>query len=184
MRSAYLIFHHNLSFVYCIQSMCDFFSLQGFTFLNIPRSYYGVLTKDMLVRGCSRKNDPKRDKQNLTPECAAAIFDICISEQILHADFSVDVALSRKDIANILDTKVPSLHMEEYSSKKEDVVSTILHSRYVNLYNLLRDHLTEESYLGIVKNQILVDVQVRKFTALSLLSACITIIIIPICLNN
>ncbi len=164
--------------------MCDFFLLQGFTFLNIPRSYYGVLTKDMLVRGCSRKNDPKRDKQNLTPECAAAIFDICISEQILHADFSVDVALSRKDIANILDTKVPSLHMEEYSSKKEDVVSTILHSRYVNLYNLLRDHLTEESYLGIVKNQILVDVQVRKFTALSLLSAGITIIIIPICLNN
>jgi len=49
--------------------------------------------------------------------------------------------------------------MDEYSAKKEDVVDTILRSRYVNLYNLLKEHLTEESYLGIVKNKILVDVQ-------------------------
>mmetsp|Transcript_21505 Transcript_21505/g.45143 ORF Transcript_21505/g.45143 Transcript_21505/m.45143 type:complete len:707 (-) Transcript_21505:160-2280(-) len=132
---------------------------EGFTFLNIPRSYYGVLTKDMLVQGCSREKDPKHDKNILTPECAAAIFDVCVSENILHADFSVDVTLSRVDITKILDSTVPSLHMDEYSAKKEDVVDTILRSRYVNLYNLLKEHLTEESYLGIVKNKILVDVQ-------------------------
>ena len=32
-------------------------------------------------------------------------------------------------------------------------------SAYTNLYNLLRDQISEETYLGIVRNKILVDVQ-------------------------
>lgn len=126
----------------------------------------------MLVQGCSREKHPDHDENILTPECAAALFDVCVSENILHADFSVDVTLSREEITKILDSTVPSLHMDEYSSKKEDVVDTILHSRYVNLYNLLKEHLTEDSYLGIVKNKILVDVQVRIAESI-LLNGCI-----------
>ena len=35
----------------------------------------------------------------------------------------------------------------------------VLKSRYSNLYKLLRDHISEGTYMGIVRNQILVDVQ-------------------------
>ena len=32
-------------------------------------------------------------------------------------------------------------------------------ARYSNLYSLLRDHLNEEQYIEVVRNQILVDIQ-------------------------
>jgi hypothetical protein len=32
-------------------------------------------------------------------------------------------------------------------------------ARYCNLYSLLRDHLNEEQYIEVVRNQILVDIQ-------------------------
>jgi 4-hydroxyphenylpyruvate dioxygenase-like putative hemolysin len=39
------------------------------------------------------------------------------------------------------------------------ILDIIMKSRYCNLYSLLRDQISEEQYIGIVKNQILVDVQ-------------------------
>ena len=45
----------------------------------------------------------------------------------------------------------------------EDVVSAaarvVERARYSNLYSLLRDHLNEEQYIEVVRNQILVDIQ-------------------------
>ena len=77
-------------------------------------------------------------------------------------DYKVaDISLAdwgRKEIA-IAETEMPGLMAirEEYKGKKDEVVQVILHSRYKNLHNLLREHLSEEKYLGIVRNQILVD---------------------------
>ena len=121
---------------------------EGFTFLNIPRSYYGILTRDMLSA-----------KGLLSVECAAAVYGICISEGLLHNDCSLNLDMSEDDIKKAVDAKIPPLHQDEYSQKRDEVVKTILYSRYVNLHNLLRDHLSEETYVSIVRNQILVDVQ-------------------------
>jgi hypothetical protein len=58
-------------------------------------------------------------------------------------------------LENGLDSSV----IDEYFHYRDDILHSILSSRYQNLYNLLGDSISEEVYLGIVRNQILVDVQ-------------------------
>mmetsp|Transcript_25782 Transcript_25782/g.40449 ORF Transcript_25782/g.40449 Transcript_25782/m.40449 type:complete len:740 (+) Transcript_25782:77-2296(+) len=134
---------------------------EGFTFLNIPRSYYGVLTKEMLRKGLDNIKDSSGKKSDdvLSLECAHAIFEVCAAEGVLLDDSSVDLDISGSTIQKILDSKISLDHKEEYLQNREEVVEIILHSRYVNMYNLLRNHLSEKSYIAIVRNQILVDVQ-------------------------
>eukprot|EP00985_Skeletonema_marinoi_P008667 scaffold3964_cov77-Skeletonema_marinoi.AAC.5 len=134
---------------------------EGFTFLNIPRSYYGVLTKEMLRKGIDNIKDPSGNKSDdvLSLECAHAILNICTAEGVLLDDSSVDLDISGSTIQTILDSKISLEHKEEYLQNREEIVVIILHSRYVNMYNLLKNHLSEQSYIAIVRNQILVDVQ-------------------------
>ncbi|KAL7453881.1 hypothetical protein ACHAWC_005525, partial [Mediolabrus comicus] len=134
---------------------------EGFTFLNIPRSYYGVLTKDMLVKGVDNiKNPSSKGGDMLSLECAHAVFDICaLDGSILLDDSSVNLDISGSTIQAILDSNISAEHKEEYMANRKEVVDTILHSRYCNMYNLLKNHLSEQSYVAIVRNQILVDVQ-------------------------
>jgi hypothetical protein len=134
---------------------------EGFTFLKIPRSYYGILTVDLLTKGHHRsKVDPLLpEKGLLSPGCAAAVLHACVDGRLLHDDGALLLDTSADAIGEVLDARVPTSHMEEYERNKAGVVEAILHSRYSNLYNLLRDHLSEESYVAIVRNQILVDVQ-------------------------
>ena len=131
---------------------------EGFTFLKIPRSYYGVLMESHLVNGIGPKNGNNKT-EILSPSCAQAVMEVCRETGIIGPDGAVNLDLTRQDIIKILDLKMPAKDQYEYIASKGDIVDIILHSRYANLYTLLRDHLTEESYLKIVRNQILVDVQ-------------------------
>ncbi len=117
---------------------------QGFTFLNIPRSYYGVLTKEMLIRGLGNIKDSSGSKSDdiLSLECARTIFDVCAAEGVLLDDSSVDLDISGSTIQSILDSKISLDHKEEYLQNRQEVVEIILHSRYVNLYNLLKVRLS------------------------------------------
>ena len=129
---------------------------QGFTFLNIPRSYYGVLTTKELMSGIDRnKNDA-----SLSFECASAIMNACEKCNITTSDGAVDLNLSNDDISNRLDKslRASSFH-DEYLTNKDTIIKVILRSRYINLYSLLGKHISEEKYLAIVRNKILVDVQ-------------------------
>jgi len=119
---------------------------EGLTFLNIPRSYYGVLMESQF-------------DQVLSPLAAHAVMDVCETAQLTSPEGAVDLELTREEIADLLDNSLPQEHQEEYKSKKDETLDVILRSRYINLYSLLRDHLTEESYLKIVRNKILLDVQ-------------------------
>lgn len=134
---------------------------EGFTFLNIPRSYYGILTRDMLVKGVYQQNnkDSLGEEFLLSLDCATAVYDLCVSKGFLHDDSSLRLDITEDSITRILDSNIPPVHREEYINKRSDIVKTILHSCYVNLYSLLKDNLSEESYVAIVRNQILVDVQ-------------------------
>lgn len=51
-------------------------------------------------------------------------------------------------------------HAEAFRANLPALQQAIRKGVYSNLYKLLRDHLTEETYMNIVKNQILVDIQV------------------------
>mmetsp|Transcript_20634 Transcript_20634/g.47668 ORF Transcript_20634/g.47668 Transcript_20634/m.47668 type:complete len:263 (-) Transcript_20634:40-828(-) len=84
---------------------------------------------------------------------------------IMGPDGAVDLELSRPTIVQRLSewfetSGVGEGPEQEWTQNQDLVVGTITRSRYINLYRLLHNHLhREESYLGIVRNQILVDVQ-------------------------
>mmetsp|Transcript_50209 Transcript_50209/g.60586 ORF Transcript_50209/g.60586 Transcript_50209/m.60586 type:complete len:456 (+) Transcript_50209:161-1528(+) len=120
---------------------------EGFTFLNIPRSYYGVLSLSSLP--CS-----------LSPSTSQTILTAC-ENFILTPDGAVPLHLTRRDVERQLQESlgVNSIANNELVDHKEDILDAIMKSRYENMYTLLGDHLTEEQYMGIVRNQILVDVQ-------------------------
>ena len=131
---------------------------EGFTFLNIPRSYYGVLMESHLVNGIGSKIGNSKS-EILSPPCARTVMEVCRETGIIGPDGAVNLDLTRQDIIKTLDQNMPAKYQYEYIASKGDIVDIILHSRYANLYSLLRDHLTGESYLKIVRNKILVDVQ-------------------------
>lgn len=117
----------------------DLIFVQGFTFLNIPRSYYGILTREMLENGLQHADAAIAPPTRLiSPACAEAIYCICASEGLLHDDCSLALDATEDSIMQILGSKVPVNFLEEYEQNKVGIVKTILHSRYVNLHNLLR----------------------------------------------
>jgi hypothetical protein len=121
---------------------------EGFTFLNIPRSYYGVLSVKYLA-----------DKAGISLGCAEAIMVAVLEGKIASLDGAIDLEATEKDIAQCLDDFVSVEYLSELRDKKQPILQAILFSRYSNLHSLLKNHLSEDSYLGIVANQILVDVQ-------------------------
>lgn len=121
---------------------------EGFTFLNIPRSYYGVLTLSDL-------------KQVVSIEYAPHVWEILEKNHLLALDGAVDLDLSEATLdATILSESFDNFTWQnEYTLKKDELLQTILLSRYRNLYGVLGERLTGEKYLAIVRNQILVDIQ-------------------------
>lgn len=131
---------------------------EGLSFLFIPRSYYGVLTPSMIVQNISWCSDAE----------AQIIWKACEATNIINPDGAVDLTLTKDDIEIRLfqrnSTITTLLLLEEdekyHLEKKDKIIETILFSRYCNLYALLRNYnLPEQSYIDIVRNQILVDVQ-------------------------
>jgi 4-hydroxyphenylpyruvate dioxygenase-like putative hemolysin len=127
---------------------------EGFTFLRIPRSYYGVLTADMLTEGV---NGDTLDC--VTDECAKELVQGLILRGTLTKEGALDLELSRHDLDVIAEETLSGSFLEEYRQRKEGVLDVMMQSRYKNLYSLLRENVSEATYLGIVRNQILVDTQ-------------------------
>jgi hypothetical protein len=122
---------------------------EGFSFLRIPRSYYGVLSVRQLV-------DPPC---LFSKECANTIMACLESSGLLTNDKAFCLQIKKEDLHQLLEKKLEGNHKEQYLSKFDSALEVIFRSRYCNLYSLLRDNISEEIYLGIVRNQILVDVQ-------------------------
>jgi hypothetical protein len=78
----------------------------------------------------------------------------------MSADGAVDLDMTAERIDQALRSTLVGPELEEYASNEQMVTNVILRSRYANLYSLLRHHVSEESYVALVRNQILVDVQV------------------------
>eukprot|EP00943_MAST-04B_sp_MAST-4B-sp1_P008706 g8706.t1 len=113
---------------------------EGFTFLNIPRSYYGRLTVDDMVK-----------YTNASKDLCENIFKTLISENLMDVTGVVKLNITNDEITDAISSISNDMN--------EKFIFVIKRSRYVNLYKLLRDHLSEESYLRIVRNKILVDIQ-------------------------
>jgi len=122
-----------------IQKVNDFRKMTGagFSFLMIPRSYYGYLSVSNLVKD-SGLETPVAEK------CLAALKEKGIVD---HKNI-VDLDATADQVKVALPSGVP-----------ESVIAIILRGRYRNLHALLREQVTEDSYIRMVRNNILVDVQ-------------------------
>jgi len=121
-----------------IQKANDFRKMTGagLSFLMIPRSYYGYVNTDVLVKDAAV--DAAEAARLMSELEAAGIID---ESGIVKLDLTADE----------IKQAVPSI--------SESLVSVILRGRYRNLYSLLRDQVDETMYLAMVRNNILVDVQ-------------------------
>ncbi|GAX19789.1 hypothetical protein FisN_11Lh354 [Fistulifera solaris] len=122
---------------------------EGFVFLQIPRSYYGILTsRDLEMEGI------------IDADLAKKILDALRTENILSKDGAVDLTVDRARISAIIELSISGKESTTMlSEKKEILIERICQSRYRNLLSLLGSHVSEKTYLAIVRNQILVDIQ-------------------------
>ena len=99
-----------------------------------------------------------RANEFLTDECANAVLETCERNGIISGG-AIDLDLTRAQLCKYFDSNSDLSSLDEYHEKKEEILEVVLRSRYVNLYNLLRDRLDSNVYMSIVRNQILVDLQ-------------------------
>jgi hypothetical protein len=137
-----------LQMLYCVRAST------GFSFLRIPRSYYGILTLQQLVEGIVGDGSDA-----VSEDCAKSIMQCLEASAVLSKDGALDLELEHQAVGSILDDRLSGSSKDEFLSKRDGVIALILRSRYRNLYGLLQDIVSVETYLGIVRNQILVDIQ-------------------------
>lgn len=128
----------------------SFRTTKGFSFLNIPRSYYGILTASYLATETGTKSS-----------LATLILEACRRQSIVGVDDSVDISITAEEILQLLESDLAArlLSTAAYNDNKKLIAQAILRSRYQNLSSFLGQRFSDDTYLGIVKNQILVDVQ-------------------------
>ena len=109
-------------------TFCGMYCIQGFTFLKIPRSYYGILTWEYLE---ATARIPK--------DLARSLLEVCERNHVVSIDGAVDLSLERHDISAILDSAEDHCTYEE---NKEAV--KILDKVAERARNLKSDLLTKE----------------------------------------
>jgi hypothetical protein len=96
----------------------------------------------------------------LSHDCAAVINRSCEeSPHIMSNEGAISIDITPDELLSHLQSSVALEYRDEFERYQNDVINALLQSRYTNLYNLLGENLSTETYLAIVKNQILVDVQ-------------------------
>lgn len=95
----------------------------------------------------------------LSENCATEVIDCLQRSSILTLDGALDLYVDRDKLQRVLDVGISATVREDYLNNRDSVLTSILRSRYHNLRNLLGETVSEAEYLGIVRNQILVDIQ-------------------------
>ena len=98
----------------------------------------------------------------ISDDLAGIVQEVCERNDVVSTDGAVNLALEKGDISEIFDSAEcdwGDTHRKIYQAHKTAIIGAVLSSRYRNVYTLLRGHVSEATYIGIVRNQILVDVQ-------------------------
>jgi len=112
---------------------------RGFCFLNIPQSYYGRLTAEQF-------------KTAGVGEHAKTVMTNLEAENLLSPVGIVTI--------DITDAQITAAAGGAKEGKTvTNIINVVRGGIYSNLKKLLRDHLTEETYIAIVRNKVLVDIQ-------------------------
>lgn len=128
----------------------------GFTFLKIPRTYYGRLS---VKRMCTYDSDVNFGLRTpITDNLAKAVFEALKDLKLMNALGVVNLGITRSDIER-LGPSIPPTLQSEFGERLSDIAVQVVRSQYCNLYQLLGDHVSEETYMQIVENNVLVDIQ-------------------------
>lgn len=119
---------------------------RGFTFLNIPRSYYGFLVKKDLV------------KAGASDGLAAAMMAALEKASLVSLSGVVELHITGARIREVV-AGLPAQHSAEFEKLSSPLIECVRRGRYSNLYSLLKDQLSESKYIQIVENKVLVDIQ-------------------------
>jgi len=130
---------------------------EGFSFLNIPRTYYGLLEPHLLTRGGVDGELLGECKAGLSDSQAADVVRLLAAASLLDAAGAVDLEASDAALAEVLQGATWLGTSDQ--TLLPMVLRVVRRSIYVNLWKLMRDQLSEETYLSIVRNKILIDVQ-------------------------
>jgi 4-hydroxyphenylpyruvate dioxygenase-like putative hemolysin len=114
---------------------------EGFSFLKIPMSYYGFLSSDGLCRDAGVS-------LSIANVALAALQEASIVSSV----GVVGIDTNAESVRSALDATAAFSHADA-------LVPVILRARYNNIYKLIGDGLPESTYLDIVRNNILIDVQ-------------------------
>jgi len=130
---------------------------EGFTFLNIPRTYYGLLSKELLINGGVDGELLGEDTAGLSEADADAVLEALREARLLDqaGALCLDAETPTFDAAL---SSVDCYHGATVATKAY-IQRALRRSCYVNLWKLMRDQLNESTYLSIVRNKILLDVQ-------------------------
>lgn len=116
---------------------------EGFSFLKIPPTYYGRLSKSNL-----------QDAQ-LPDQVADHVLQALKEASLVSYVGCVNFDVTDEHITNAVAS------VSGVEAHTESIIQVVKQARYNTLYRLLQDNLSEEEYLRIVKNQVLVDIQGR-----------------------
>jgi len=139
---------------------------RGFSFLSIPRSYYGILTLPHLAGererdGAADQSDGSR-RQALSAELAGVAMKAFQEARIVSSTGVVTLEVTSEEIEEAVLTAAASLSPDVgqlLTKELPHIDATVKRARYINLYDILGDNIEESLYLQIVRNQILVDIQ-------------------------
>lgn len=119
---------------------------QGFTFLNIPMSYYGRLEAgDLAAVG-------------LTKPASEELFAALTQAKLVSLTGIVPVNITDAQTEAVFAT-LTSESKDCVVANKEKVLAAVRKGIYCNMWGLLKDNFSEETYLSIVRNKVLVDIQ-------------------------
>merc|ERR1712137_86320 len=116
---------------------------EGFSFLQIPPTYYGRLAKSNL-RAAQLPDEVADHVLQALEEAKLVSFVGCVNYDVTDEQITNAVA-----------------GVSGVEAHTESIIQVVKQARYNTLYRLLKDNLSEEEYLRIVKNQVLVDIQGR-----------------------
>jgi hypothetical protein len=114
---------------------------EGFSFLKIPMSYYGFLSAERLAQDAG-----------VSIDTASAAFAVLQATSIVSSVGVVSMDSTAQDVRLALATTTASAFADA-------LVPVILRARYNNIYKLIGEGISESTYLDIVRNNILIDVQ-------------------------
>lgn len=119
----------------------------GLSFLNIPRSYYGRLDERDLAK-----------IDGLDAGCVDALYTALLSAKVIDSTGVVPLDITHAQIA-AAKTSLSTALQATMQTHLDAISTMVLRARYNNLVKLLGDHFSENTYLEIVRNKILVDIQ-------------------------